>query len=342
MRGFIKKTWRLRCFIILITAMLITASAVADIYQTALQGKKFSDPGLVSHVPEGWLEKPVKYEKWAEGADLAVALDQHSYQLFLPAVKKYAKKHKLNIKVRESTCGASSGMLFRKEVDIGGFCCPAGLNDRMPQLQFHSYGITGLTVLVHPDNPVDNITFDQARKIFQGKIRKWSELKSPDGSPGPDTLIQLFARLHCKLRPGHWCSLLGHEDNFGHMTYELGSIRDVIEKAAVNKRAIAGFESFYMAYYRYRQDRSPKFLTIDGYSPDVLKDLVSGSYPMYFVFNLTTWKGREVENPHAKDLLEFLIKQAELLDPKYNIVPVSSLKKAGWKFNGDELVGEPQ
>jgi hypothetical protein len=307
-----------------------------------LQGKAFSDPSKVIEMPDEWHEGSIKYENWARGADIAVSLDQHFYQLYRPFIEKYANDNRLNIKVMEGTCGISSGLLYRKAVDIAGFCCPPSDYDRLPGILFHTLGITGLTVLVHPDNPIDNITIDQARWIFQGKITNWSELKTASGHPGPDMFIQAFARLHCKLRPGHWCSLLADEDLLSPRLYESGSIPDVIEMAAKNPQAIAGFESFYMAYHRYGQEKRPKFLTIDGYSPDNPDDLISGRYPMYFVFNVTTWEGEKTENPDARKLVDYLMQQVKYVDREYNIIPVSRLRQAGWKFKGNELVGEPE
>jgi hypothetical protein len=327
------------CFIVIF--LVVASRAWADDIIN-LRGKPFSDPSVISEMPQEWLMQPIKYEDWAEGADMAVSLDQHFYQFFEPMIAEYAKKHHLNIKVREGTCGISSGLLYRKAVDIAAFCCPPGETDRLPQLRYHTLGITGLTVLVHPDNPVDDISLDQARKIFQGKITNWSELKTSRGDAGPDMRIQAFARLHCKLRPGHWCSLLAHEDLFSSRLYELGSIPDVIEQAATNPKAISGFESPYMAYYRYAQEIQPKLLTIDGTSPVNIEDVISGRYPMYFIFNVTTWDGKGVENPEAQKLVDYLLTQVERIDTKYSIAPASRLREAGWKFSGNELLGEPK
>jgi phosphate transport system substrate-binding protein len=324
-----------------IVAVFLSASNTWGDDGQGLLGRTFSDPAVIAEMPEDWIAQPVRYEDWAKGADIAVSLDQHFYHWFKPFIEKYAIDHNLTIKIIEGTCGISSGVLYRKAVDIAGFCCPQGDFDRLPQLRFHTIGITGLTILVHPDNPVADITFDQAQKIFQGKIRNWRELTTADGRPGPDMMIQVFARLHCKLRPGHWCSLLADEDLFSSRLYELGSIPDVIEKAANNPQAISGFESVYMARYRYPQKRAPGILALNGYNPENPENLISGDYPLYFVFNISTWEGKGVENPHAQKLVDFLIRQVEHIDGRYRIVPVSRLRKAGWKFNGNELIGEP-
>ena len=71
------------------------------------------------------------------------------------------------------------------------------------------------------------------------------------------------------------------------------------------------------------------------------ENLISGDYPLYLVFNISTWEGKGVGNPHARKFVDFLIRQVERIESKYRIIPVSRLRKAGWKFNGNELIGGP-
>ncbi|MDD5132779.1 MAG: phosphate ABC transporter substrate-binding protein [bacterium] len=46
----------------------------------------------------------------------------------------------------------------------------------------------GLAIIVHPLNPIDNMTIDQVKSIFNGKIRNWRELG------GKDKLITVVTR----------------------------------------------------------------------------------------------------------------------------------------------------
>ena len=41
-------------------------------------------------------------------------------------------------------------------------------------------------------------------------------------------------------------------------------------------------------------------------------------------------------------MVEYILKQSELLGKEHNIVPAFRLRKAGWKFKDNELVGEPE
>ncbi|KEF30764.1 Phosphate-binding protein [Marinobacter nitratireducens] len=52
----------------------------------------------------------------------------------------------------------------------------------------HVIAIDGLAVLVHPSNPVDQLSIDTLGKVFAGQIRNWAQLG------GPDRPIHLYAR----------------------------------------------------------------------------------------------------------------------------------------------------
>lgn len=43
-------------------------------------------------------------------------------------------------------------------------------------------GLDGIAVVVHPSNPLKNLTIDQLRDIFMGKIKNWKELGGADKS----------------------------------------------------------------------------------------------------------------------------------------------------------------
>lgn len=52
----------------------------------------------------------------------------------------------------------------------------------------HVIAIDGLAILVHPDNPIEQLDIETLGKIFAGKIQRWSALG------GPDRPINLYAR----------------------------------------------------------------------------------------------------------------------------------------------------
>jgi len=324
--------------ITLLTVAILFWSTVKA--ERLLRGPAFSDPSRIQEMPEEWEKSPIKYEKENQGADIVLSLDQQMYPSLASVVQKYAKEHKLRIFVNEATCGISAGALERKSIDIGGFCCPPTLTDRLPGIKFHNVGISSLALLVHPTNPIDNLTLEEARRIFMGEIKNWSEIKTSDGERGPDISIMVIGRLHCKARPGHWRLLLSNEDLFSPAMTEVGVIPDMISKVAQNPAAI-GHEVI-LSSILHKDKGKVKFLKINGYSPDDPDALLQGKYPLYRAYHLTTWEGKHLKNPKAEKLVDYLIKQAEHL-PKENLtLHASRLRKAGWKFKENELIGEPR
>lgn len=306
----------------------------------SLRGPAFSDPDKQVHMPASWEKKTITHDPSFGNTDLAINLDQQMYRILLPAAKEYANKYDLHIAITDSTCGNSAGMLRRKMIDIGGFCCAPGEMDRLPGLRFHTTGIAPVALFVHPDNPIDQITLEEARKIFMGEIAYWSELKTADGRPGPKKMIRTMGRLHCKIRPGHWRLLLDNEDLFSPRMLEVGTIPDMVSEVASHPDAI-GHETVWLATEHYKEKGKVKTLKINGYAPEDLHALLTGHYPIYKTFNITTWEGEELENRHAERFVAYLKRKIEELDVIYGIIPSSQLRKAGWKFKASELIGEP-
>jgi phosphate transport system substrate-binding protein len=52
----------------------------------------------------------------------------------------------------------------------------------------YKVALDGLSIYVHPENPVSEITLEQLAKVFTGKIRNWKELK------GRDAAITVYGR----------------------------------------------------------------------------------------------------------------------------------------------------
>jgi phosphate transport system substrate-binding protein len=303
----------------------------------------FTDPDVLSKVSKGWNNKPITYNKLHADADLVVALGQQSYPLFHELIQKYAKKNNLKIVVKAGTCGITSGRLRKKSADIGAFCCPPSQSDRYPGLKFHSLGISPIALIVHPDNPLTNVSTAQAREIFQGGTKRWSELKATETSQFKH-LIKPIARLHCKIRPGHWRGLLKNEDQFSPRLFEVGVISDMLSQVSRNTGAI-GWEVPIMISY-YRDKGLVRMLKIDGHAPTDLQYILTGKYPFYRSFSLTTWSPTKNKKSNEKSklalkLVRYLQKHIETIHKDISYVTPSQLRKAGWRFKGDELIGEP-
>ena len=298
----------------------------------------FSDPTKLAPVEAAWTTKSVKYADKFKDADLVVSLGQQTHPLLKKLMAEYAAQHNLKIVLLHGTCGINSGRLLRKTVDIGAFCCPPGQNDRFPNMTFHSLGISPIALIVHSTNPVSNITTQKAREIFTGDISRWKDVEG--ASPVLTGLIKPVGRLHCKIRPGHWRTLLKNENEFSPRLFEVGVISDMISQVARNANAI-GWEVPLMVKV-YKDKGNVKILNIDGHSPTDIQNVLTGKYPLYRSYSLTTWNNSNSKKKQlANALVTYLQIHIEKVHSSIAFIPPSQLRKAGWKFNGDELIAEP-
>lgn len=87
--------------------------------------------------------------------------------------------------------GATKGIrdVASLSADMGGTCRNKipGHNDEF-RSKLIPLAWDALVVIVHPDNPINDISIDQLRGIYTGGITNWNELG------GPDQAIQLYAR----------------------------------------------------------------------------------------------------------------------------------------------------
>ena len=294
---------------------------------------KFTNPKTdMFSMPADWVNTPVKHPSDID-ADLVVTLDQQSYVALKDKINNYARDNHLTIVIKEGTCGLSSGLLEKKVTDIGGFCCPPGKVDRLPGLKFHTLGIAAIALIVHPQNPVENITLQQARDIFSGSIDHWAQLEVKSRS-----LIKPVTRLHCKKRAGHWKLLLPHEDQFSLHVHDVGVIPDMISKVSKDHSAI-GFETLLMID-KYSSIGHVKPLRIDGISPQYRDALVHNAYPLYRTYSVTTWTGKN-KNRQADLLVQYLLDTVEDMEA-FHLISHKRLREAGWQFHENELIGEPK
>lgn len=328
-----------------ITTQLIVMTAITTLIlfsQTSkaetLSGPEFSDPSDHAVITKEWFAKKIKYDSKSKNADLVLALGQQTHPIFHKLIQQYAKDHNLKIAITQGTCGITAGKLLRKKVDMGAYCCPPGKTDRLPGLKFHSLGISPIALIVHPDNPIKNLTTDQARNIFRGQISRWSDISATHHMSAKQ-IIRPVGRLHCKIRPGHWRGLLKDEDLFSSRLGEVGVISDMISKIGRDSRAI-GYEVPLMVSF-HKSKGNVRMINIDNHAPTDVDYVLSGRYPLYRTYHLTTWDNDRRATKLANELIVFLRNHIEENYSRYGFIPPSKLKLAGWKFRGDELIGEP-
>ena len=116
-----------------------------------------------------------------QGSDTMYLLAQHWAEVYM--------KQNPNISIYVSGGGTARGFqaLLNGEADI----CTASRTIlphevRLLAEQYRRLGVAhmvakdALSIYIHPDNPVNNLTIDQLNKIFSGQISNWQEVGGPD------------------------------------------------------------------------------------------------------------------------------------------------------------------
>ncbi|MCW8915441.1 MAG: hypothetical protein OQK24_06245 [Magnetovibrio sp.] len=328
------------CLSVFLQLCLIALSPNASANEGLLGGRAFSPPSDIIPMGKDWESQPIKHSVNTE-VDLAVALDQQLYPAVGPMIETFAKERGVKIAIQDGTCGTSAGLLAQKSADMGGFCCPPGVTDRLPGLKYHTIGIGALALIANPQNTLSNVSIDEARALFGNDIRDWSELPMSGFKSSAQSQVRAFARLHCKVRPGHWRLILDTEQQFGWNITEVSAIKDMVQQVSVTPGAL-GYETlWHIDRLAKEESTGVKTLDVNGASPHDREAVANGKYPLYRVFNITSWQSNNNQSDLNDELVEYLIANAHKIKEEFAIIPAEQLRKHGWKFHDNELVGEP-
>ena len=179
-------------------------------------------------------------------------------------------------------------------------------------------GREAFVFFVHHRNPVDALTSEQIRKIYSGKITRWSEA----GAAGNSSVIKPFQRNEGSGSQTMLQKIMGDtpimpplmEDRLGDMG---GIINDVASYR--NREEALGFSFRFFASEMFKNGKI-KLLAIDGVAP-TRENIRNSTYPFIAEFCVVT-VGERSEN--TRKIVEFLLSPAgqELID-KVGYVPLN-------------------
>ncbi len=141
--------------------------------------------------------------------------------------------------------------------------------------------LDGIAVIVHPDNPVADLTVEQIAQIYTGEITNWSEVGGNDGE------IALIGR---ESGSGTRDGFESITDTEGACQYdeELTSTGSVIESVRNNPNAIG-----YASLSNVEGDDTIKALTVGGVACSEAT-VLDGTYEIQRPFVLVTKEGTEL------------------------------------------------
>lgn len=155
----------------------------------------------------------------------------------------------------------------------------------------------GVVVLVHPSNPLQNVTRDQLVKIFTGEILSWSQLTGT-ASKDSDDSIQVISREY-----GSGTRSVFEETIMAGRRVTLTALvqpssRDVLDYVKSDPKAIG-----YVAFNLWKGSSSGRALSIDGIAPSA-SSIHSSSYPLMQTYYLVAPTN---PSPSVSDFIEFAL-----------------------------------
>lgn len=129
----------------------------------------------------------------------------------------------------------------------------------------HVVAMDGVCVVVHPSNPVKELSTEQIRNIYAGQIKNWKDVG------GPDKAMVVISR----------DSASGTYETFHKLVMKKQEMARTVEYVNSNPQAQQRVQSTEAAigYVGLAFQKGVKTLTIDGVRP-TQKTIVSGEYPV--------------------------------------------------------------
>ncbi len=292
----------------------------------------FANPEETVEMTPEWQRQKLQHPKDVD-ADLFAIVSYQLFDVWNSWINDFAKKKGISVHVIDGVDGTSAGALRRKQADITCYCGSPKSSDRMPGVNFHTVGVSPVVFYVNTANPINDLSLEMAMKIFRGDTNNWSDVG------GALMSIVPVARSHCKKRRGRWRPL-NNMDNLSPAAIKVGSVEDALTYVSATPGSI-GYEVLPQVDPFVTKGKV-KVLTVNGLSPYDLPLLSKGEYPLYRVYTFTTWDGDGLENPLAGEVVDMLTQKTAEKASEIFFVPTVELRKSGWLFQGDELVGEPR
>ena len=215
-----------------------------------------------------------------------------------------AYENKTGIKVELVGGGATKGIrqVSSKEVDIGGTCrhviekeSSMLTHEEERRVQLTPVARDALVVIVHKDNPVKDISLQQVRDLYEGKITNWKQLG------GNDAPVELYVRKGKVSGVGRTLRELVFNDyNKEFVAKHVVESTGPLEKAIGEDPNAIGTTGVSSA--RKLKDKT-HMLSLGGKEP-TYENIKTGQYvlyrPLYVVTNM------EDRNPEVKRFLDFV------------------------------------
>ncbi len=222
----------------------------------------------------------------------------------------FEKKTRIHINIKGG--GATKGIrqVVTREADLGGSCRYNLPEDpREAGVGLEPVAWDSLVVITHKDNPVSNLSLQQVKDIYTGKITNWQQVG------GPDTNIELFIRSSKFSGVGRTLRKL----IFADFDQAIVSSKQFKSTGPLEKAIMQTPFSMGMTGISSARLRDAKILQLEGMAPSY-ENVKSGKYqlyrPLYITYNPKSDKLAEVKEfirfCHSRDGRDIMRKNGTL------------------------------
>lgn len=227
------------------------------------------------------------------------------------------------VTVGESGTGGGFGKFCRGETQISNASRPISAEEIAAcagaGVQYIEIPIAfdGISVVVHPSNPVNGITMEQLRTVWQpsagGTIMRWNQANRS----WPNLPLQLFGPGTASGTFDYFTEAVNGDGGASRTDYTPSEDDNVVVQGVSSNNGAMG----YFGYAYYEQNRARvKALTVNGVAPSP-ETIASGAYPlsrpMFIYVN-----AEALRRPQVRRFVDYFIQNAPALAPQVGYVPL--------------------
>jgi len=214
-----------------------------------------------------------------KGSDSEVNLVQRLAEVFMK------KNPGVNIAVTGGGSGTGIAALINKKTDIANSSRDMSAKEiesakkaRVTPLGV-AFATDGISVIVHPDNPVKKMTMEQLGKLFSGKAKNWKEVG------GPDMTVSLYGRQSNSGTYVFFREFVVKADYSPQMKSMNGNAQ-IVEAIQRDKAGIGYVAVGYVVDVKGNAKPGLQILAVakdaqaQAYTPDKMENVMSGKYPI--------------------------------------------------------------
>ena len=255
--------WSMVCWLLL--GASLTGQAEEQLPLMAPAGEQCPMPKASETYPTGYVTGAGAHFSWIIFKSLQPELEKVSGRKILLFGKDSMLGQGCNAGIKNASLNGPGKETF------GFICCPLTKEEiKKEKLIVYPLALEPILILVNSSNPVTNLSKQQVRDIFAGKITNWKEVG------GNDQPIAVVTRLHCKSRPGHWKTILPDAKSFRKLRLNVESADEMVKRVSDFDGAIGHIG----ATWEFEAGNKVKRITVDGLEPTAA-NLENQSYPFY-------------------------------------------------------------